>query len=811
MIMSDGARRDPAVKTDPSAELEEEAQVQNTTNTTMCQPRWLRPDLASIPDELKALPQWVLWGKNGEDVEKKPFQPSGLPASSKDPATWSQYDQVILPYYRGGYAGIGFVIAQNDPYIGIDLDKCLNPETGALEQWALDYLTTLGSYTEISPSGTGTHTIIKGSLPDGHACRKKGIEVYSTERYLTVTGHRLPEYPASIEERIEQIAEVHKRVFGDTATRLPGAPAEWTTGPCREWLGPDNDDDLIEMALKSRSTLSKVGLSNSATFKQLYEADEDALSRHYPDVAGGQDRAYDWSQCDAALCAHLAYYTGRNCDRMRDLWGKSELGQRDKFTGRPDYVESTILSACSICKNVYRDRRLAVNDGCVNPEDAGLELNEKHAGVWISGQFKVLTFLKDPMTGRTKVEPSTVTDIKNKYCNKKVLATVWDALTNSGVKLMSLGDAWRNHPNRRDYEGVVFDPSEKASKEYYNYWQGFAVEPKQGDWSMMQSHILNVISSGDAELARWITAWMARIVQDPGGKRPGTSIVLRGGQGTGKGTFVHAFGAIFGEEHYIQVADLGAVVGQFNGHFKDKVLVYVDEVPWSRNRAAEGILKNMVTEPRLNIEEKFFGKYQVQNNVNFIFASNSEWVSPAGIDERRFCVLDADNPHAQETKKDGYFDKIDEQMRDGGIEAMMYDLLHMDISDVNLRDIPKTEALWEQKMFNMSPVESFWYECLSKGALRDPLPSETGDMITWGEVAVADFYRAYKNHVEDTGRGRRVLSVDLFGKQIRKLCPGISVSKNRVGGGRQRFYHFPTLQECRAAFDHRCGACHAWD
>ncbi|WP_394698436.1 DUF5906 domain-containing protein [uncultured Desulfobacter sp.] len=591
---------------------------------------------------------------------------------------------------------------------------------------------------------------------------------------------------------------------------LPGAPGStWTTGPCRDWLGPESDDELLTVALKSRSVKSIIGAG--ATFKQLYEANEEALSRHYPDVAGGQDRLFDWSQCDAALCAHLAYWTGRNCDRMRELWGKSELGQRDKFLSRPDYVESTILSACSICKNVYRDRRLAVNDGCVNPEDAGLELNEKHAGVWISGQFKVLTFLKDPMTGRTKVEPSTVTDIKNKYCNKKVLATVWDALTNSGVKLMSLGDAWRNHPNRRDYEGVVFDPSEKASKEYYNYWQGFAVEPKQGDWSMMQSHILNVISSGDAELARWITAWMARIVQDPGGKRPGTSIVLRGGQGTGKGTFVHAFGAIFGEEHYIQVADLGAVVGQFNGHFKDKVLVYVDEVPWSGNRAAEGILKNMVTEPRLNIEEKFFGKYQVQNNVNFIFASNSEWVSPAGIDERRFCVLDADNPHAQETKKDGYFDKIDEQMRDGGIEAMMYDLLHMDISDVNLRDIPKTEALWEQKMFNMSPVESFWYECLSKGALRDPLPSETGDMITWGEVAVADFYRAYKNHVEDTGRGRRVLSVDLFGKQIRKLCPGISVSKNRVGGGRQRFYHFPTLQECRAAFDHRCGACHAWD
>jgi primase-polymerase (primpol)-like protein len=61
-----------------------------------------------------------------------------------------------------GYCGVGFVFSSDDPYVGIDLDGCRNPQTGYIEPWALEIVRRLNSYTEISRSGTGLHIIAKG-------------------------------------------------------------------------------------------------------------------------------------------------------------------------------------------------------------------------------------------------------------------------------------------------------------------------------------------------------------------------------------------------------------------------------------------------------------------------------------------------------------------------------------------------------------------------------------------------------------------------------------------------------------------------
>jgi putative DNA primase/helicase len=61
--------------------------------------------------------------------------------------------------------GIGYVFSAEDPYTGIDLDKCRDPETGTIEEWAQEIIISLRSYTEISPSGRGVHIIVRGKLP----------------------------------------------------------------------------------------------------------------------------------------------------------------------------------------------------------------------------------------------------------------------------------------------------------------------------------------------------------------------------------------------------------------------------------------------------------------------------------------------------------------------------------------------------------------------------------------------------------------------------------------------------------------------
>ena len=103
--------------------------------------------------------------------------------------TWSRFETVFDAYTSGAYDGVGFVLSSGDPYAGVDLDGGRDPETGELAGWAAEIVGKLDSYTELSPSGKGLHVLVKGKVPK--ALKMPHIEIYSMERYLTVTGHAI--------------------------------------------------------------------------------------------------------------------------------------------------------------------------------------------------------------------------------------------------------------------------------------------------------------------------------------------------------------------------------------------------------------------------------------------------------------------------------------------------------------------------------------------------------------------------------------------------------------------------------------------
>ena len=172
----------------------------------------MTPDIEKIPQELKGFPQWVCHRAN-----KIPVNPeTGDNAKADDPGTWGEFDQAVRHFEenRGnGIAGIGFEFSPGDPYAGVDLDKCRNPETGEVEPWALKVVQHLNSYSEVSPSGTGLHIWIRGKLPQG-ARRKGKVEMYDSGRYFTVTGHHLESTPTTIEERQAELEALHGEIFG---------------------------------------------------------------------------------------------------------------------------------------------------------------------------------------------------------------------------------------------------------------------------------------------------------------------------------------------------------------------------------------------------------------------------------------------------------------------------------------------------------------------------------------------------------------------------------------------------------------------
>jgi len=141
--------------------------------------------IEAIPQALKALSRWVAWRREERDGKptKVPYNVlTGNKASVTDPDDWATFEQAIAAFEAGGYDGIGFVLTADDPFAGVDLDHCLDPNTGVLEPWASSIVDQLHSYTERSPSGEGLRIFVIGKLPPGR--RRKGpIEFYDSQRY----------------------------------------------------------------------------------------------------------------------------------------------------------------------------------------------------------------------------------------------------------------------------------------------------------------------------------------------------------------------------------------------------------------------------------------------------------------------------------------------------------------------------------------------------------------------------------------------------------------------------------------------------
>jgi primase-polymerase (primpol)-like protein len=148
--------------------------------------------LDNVPEELRRRPQWLVWKleERGGKSTKVPYIAGGVgKASSTDSGTWRTFEEAVQALNAerspGRYDGVGFVFSSGDPFAGVDLDKCRDPETGKLEEWAVRIVQDLDGYAEASPSGTGVHIIIRGKAPN----RKRGkVEAYSSERYFTMTG-----------------------------------------------------------------------------------------------------------------------------------------------------------------------------------------------------------------------------------------------------------------------------------------------------------------------------------------------------------------------------------------------------------------------------------------------------------------------------------------------------------------------------------------------------------------------------------------------------------------------------------------------
>ena len=165
--------------------------------------------IENIPDALQEQPRWLAWRfETRDDKETKvPMSPATRRlADVTDPDCWTDFADCLSSVNRqGGYfSGIGFALG--DGWAGVDFDDCRDPETGELHPAALEMIRALDSYSEVSPSGEGVKVFLRADLGDRKGHKKLNmpwggdIEVYWTARYFTVTGARLGDCPATVED-----------------------------------------------------------------------------------------------------------------------------------------------------------------------------------------------------------------------------------------------------------------------------------------------------------------------------------------------------------------------------------------------------------------------------------------------------------------------------------------------------------------------------------------------------------------------------------------------------------------------------------
>jgi hypothetical protein len=268
-------------------------------------------------------------------------------------------------------------------------------------------------------------------------------------------------------------------------------------------------------------------------------------------------------------------------------------------------------------------------------------MNDKYCVVLDGGRTRVLTFEQySRQIGRHQYVRNVPTflgfqDFQNLHMNK---------LVTEGKKFIPLGQWWLKHPNRRQYEGITFQPGgANVVDNRLNLWCGWGVEPQRGDWSLMRSHIEEVISHRDEQTAAYILNWLAWAVQHPD-ERAEVALALLGKRGTGKGVLGNAMCRIFGQ-HAIHISSADHLGGRFNAHLRDACLLFADEAYWPGDKGAEGTLKRLITEPDLFIEPKGRDAVQIRNMLHVLMGSNENWVVPAGEHERRFAVFNVSECH----------------------------------------------------------------------------------------------------------------------------------------------------------------------
>jgi Mesyanzhinovviridae DNA primase len=437
-------------------------------------------------------------------------------------------------------------------------------------------------------------------------------------------------------------------------------------------------------------------------------------------------------------------------------------------------------------------------------------MNKTHAVLPIGGKTRVATWGNDPdFPGRqTIIRFSPFADFKALHDKYRYSFEVKDKNGNMETITMGLGSWWLSQPKRRQYDGGMrFMPNrdEKVVNETLNLWEGFAITARKPDGKsgaagcqLLLDHGFKIICSGNEAHFDYLIKREAFIAQ----RRMRSEIAVglkTETEGTGKGFWSRAFNHLYGP-HAMEVQKPEHVLGKHNAHLESLVRLTADEAIFAGDPRHRNGLYNLITE-LLTIERKFIDAYSANNYLNLDIISNAAHFLPASGSARRLFVPTVSSERANDFE---YFRKMNEQLVNGGYEALLYHLLHeIDLRDFNVRAVPKTDMLAEQVAYSRKGVDALVEHACNIGEV--PCPSIWPEFSNCSGYEQRSGFDYFIDHHADRDLARmgalmvkRRLAKDwgcITGKATRKQADGV----------RSPGIIWPDLLTLRAKFEAKYG------
>jgi hypothetical protein len=608
---------------------------------------------------------------------------SGRVASAHDASIWTDAPSAIAAaaQYGTGY-GVGFTFTATDPFWFLDIDNAhdgsdWSPLAKALVQ-ALP-----GVAVEVSSSGKGLHLFGTGTIP-AHGCKNTpyGLEFYHTERFAALTG--LNAVGSAATDCTHLLPSLVGQFFPPVGPDV--GSSDWTDGPCEGWNGPTDDDELLRRAMRSTSKAAAFG--GHASFADLFNGTVEILARSYPPDPGSS-MAYGESEADLALAQHLAFWTGKDCERIKRLMLRSAL-VRSKWTERDDYLDKfTIPKAIARQIDVLTDKHpepVASREG-----DAPGNLAPPRAKAVTGATFLTVEQQVDLFAGCVYVTdrhqilvPGGVMLKEGQFrvmfggysfpmdnANERTSRDAYEAFTQSQAYRSPRADSYTFQP-KYPFGHII---NEGGTTAVNTYWP--IVTPRQvGDLAPFLEHLKKVLpDERDRDI---LLSYMAAIVQHKGVKFQWAPLI-QGVEGNGKTLFTRCVAFAVGAR-YTYLPKANKIDAVFNDWRYGKIFIGVEDVyvPESRLEVMEN-LKDMITGERGELEGKGKDKLTLDLCDNYILNSNHKDGIRIHLGGRRYAPFYAPQQTLEDLTRDGmggdYFPRLYEWLKAGGF-AIVSELLH---------------------------------------------------------------------------------------------------------------------------------------